>query len=195
MPVVQLLATFTCLYLLVPASASAQRDALATQRGAVPMAPTHLDGFVISEVHQLDDQQLGTQYRYTKPGEPVYDVYLYPYLTTSLATTDDGRIRAAKAEADLFFASLRILQRHGYLDEYRIAFSATDSTHTLSRVLLGSVAAVAVRRRGQVSLSFFYAYGLSDAMVKVRTDLSPDQLKTVNVAAFVHDLIAQLAGN
>ena len=64
---------------------------------ALAQPPSPLDGFVISETHPFDDPKLGTSYRYTKSGEPVFDVYLYPYASPELASSADGETPAALA--------------------------------------------------------------------------------------------------
>lgn len=143
--------------------------------------PNPLDGFAITGTKVFPDSVLGTSYRYTKSGEPIFDVYIYP------------RQQSAQDEANTFVTSLPLLQQRGYFDDYRVAFNEPDTTHVASNMLIGSVVAVAVKRQGVVGLSFFYAYALPDAMVKVRVDITMAQLKTSNVPGFVHDLVGHLA--
>jgi hypothetical protein len=189
-----LLVAWTCALALATSSAASQPESTAAITTPVHVRPPNsLDGFAITDTQAFDDSRLGTSYRYKKSGEPVFDVYIYPYETADLAHSTDGRTQAAQAEANNFLASLPILIQRGYFESYRVAFSNPDTTHIGSRKLIGSVVALAVKRHGQVSLSFFYAYGLPEDMLKVRVEVSIPQFKTSNVPGFVHDLVSRLA--
>jgi len=152
-------------------------------------APTAIDGYKITDTHPYDDPQLGVRYRFEKSGEPVYDVYVYPYELPELASTAEGRTRAAENEANSFRAGLPILVQRGYFDEYRLAFAQPDTTVVGSHMLIGSCVAVAIKRHGVVGLTFQYVYGLTSTMLKVRVDIAMAQLKTANIPGFVHDLV------
>jgi hypothetical protein len=102
-------------------------------------------------------------------------------------------MRGARGEASTFQASLPVLQQKGYFESYKVAFSTTDTTHVGTGVALGSLVAVALKRRGQIVLSFQYAYGLHDDMLKARVDVPQAQLAHSDARGFVHDLVARLA--
>jgi hypothetical protein len=155
-------------------------------------APNPLDGFAISGTKVFPDTMQGVEYRYTKSGEPIFDVFIYPYSAPTLSATSEGRTHASQNEAGTFLGALPILRQQGYFDEYRVAFSAPDTSHAGSQTFIGQAVAVAIKRRGVVAITFFYSYGLPEAMVKVRVDVSMPQMKTANIPGFVHDLVAHL---
>ena len=74
-----------------------------------------------------------------------------------------------------------------------MAFTTTDTTHVGTGVVLGSLVAVALKRRGQIVLTLQHVYGLHDTMLKARVDMTQAQLAHTDARVFVHDLVARMA--
>jgi hypothetical protein len=169
---------------LMPAAVWAQQDSAAA-RHAPPPSP--IDGYAITESKVFPDSSQGTLFRYTKAGQPLIDVFVYPYAAPT------APLAAAMGEATTFQASLPALQQKGFFESYKVAFTTTDTTHVGTGVVLGSLVAVALKRRGQVVVTFQYVYGLRDDMLKARVDMTQAQLAHTDARVFVHDLVARLA--
>jgi hypothetical protein len=170
---------------LVPAVAWSQQDSAAVRRAP----PSPVDGYAITDSKVFPDPGLGTQYRYAKAGQPSIDVFIYPYPAPAAPLVE------AMAEANTFQASLPALQQRGYFDSYKVAFSTTDTTHVGTNVVLGSLVAVAIKRRGQIGLTFQYVYGLREDMLKVRVDVPQAQMAHSDARPFVHNLVARMAAD
>jgi hypothetical protein len=173
---------------LGPAVAWSQQDSAAAQHAP----PSPIDGYAIVASKVFPDSSAGRQFRYAKAGQAVIDVFLFPYPVPAMRLSADPTL-AAKTEASNYQASLPVLQQRGYFDSYRVAFTAADTTRFASETLVGTIVAVAVKRHGEIFVSFQYAYGLPGGMLKVRVDVPQAQMGRSDARAFVHDLVAQVA--
>ncbi len=185
-----------------PATLLAQSDTggQEVQRGYPAVArvlrapPESLEQYVRTDSERYADPRLGTLYRFTRAGAPRLDVFVFPYADSGLAREPDGSMRAARELSDAFQASLPILKQRGYVDDYRFAFAADDSARVGNAWQRGRVVAVAVRRHGQVYVSLFYVYGLSDEMLKVRVDLPLAGWTQSTAPMWVRHLVAAMSG-
>jgi hypothetical protein len=162
------------------------------RRAGALVPPRSLDGYIIVDSTRFMDVRLGTLYRYAKGAEPAVDVYVYPSPSAVGLDSSLSGLKAAKAEAAEFVASLPTLRDRRILDEYRLVFAGADSVREHSGWQPGQLVIAAIKRRGQTYVSLCYIYGLASTVVKVRADLPAATWTASSVPSWTHQLIAAI---
>ena len=132
--------------------------------------PRHVAGFRGTSRHDFEDPRYGTHVRYVGPQPFAADVYIYPIIPPSLATTDAGRDSAAalefrSAREEIFlFQKTKALPDPKALREVEVTAPAGGT-----RVTRGRRGTFQYQRDSLSLTSHLYVFGLRDRYVKVRS--------------------------
>jgi hypothetical protein len=132
--------------------------------------PTTIAGFRLVRRRDYEDPRDGVLVRFHGPAPIAADVYLYPILPTSLATTDAGRDSAATLEFRRARDDIYTYQaRTGGAEPKALGEQEVRAAAGAGRIARGHRGTFSYPRDGATWTSHLYVFGLRDRYVKVRS--------------------------